>query len=37
VLELLKVAQHGRGQTIYLIHFHYIPPRGIRHSRNANR
>jgi hypothetical protein len=27
VLDLLKVAQHGRGQTIYLIRFHYIPPR----------
>jgi hypothetical protein len=25
VLELLKVAQHGQGQNIYLIHFHYIP------------
>jgi hypothetical protein len=27
VLDLLKVAQHGRGQTIYLIRFHYIPPK----------
>ncbi len=27
VLDLLKVAQHGAGQNIYLIHFHYIPPR----------
>ena len=26
VLDLLKVAQHGQGQNIYLIHFHYIPP-----------
>jgi hypothetical protein len=26
VLDLLKVAQHGRGQTIYLIRFHYVPP-----------
>jgi hypothetical protein len=26
VLDLLKVAQHGRGQNIYLIRFHYIPP-----------
>jgi hypothetical protein len=25
VLDLLKVAQHGKGQNIYLIHFHYIP------------
>lgn len=27
VLDLLKVAQHGKGQTIYLIRFHYVPPR----------
>ena len=26
VLELLKVAKHGRGQNIYLVKFHYIPP-----------
>ena len=25
VLDLLKIAQHGKGQNIYLIHFHYIP------------
>jgi len=27
VLDLLKVAQHGPGDKIYLIRFHYIPPR----------
>ena len=27
VLDLLKVAKHGRGETIYLVRFHYIPPR----------
>lgn len=27
VLDLLKVAQHGSGQNIYLVRFHYIPPR----------
>jgi hypothetical protein len=26
VLDLLKVAQHGRGQKIYLVRFHYVPP-----------
>jgi hypothetical protein len=26
VLDLLKVAQHGQGQNIYLVRFHYIPP-----------
>jgi len=25
VLDLLKVAKHGRGENIYLIRFHYIP------------
>src|SRR4026209_1381752 len=27
VLDLLKVAQHGKGENIYLIRFHYLPPR----------
>ena len=27
VLDLLKVARHGKGEKIYLIHFHYIPPK----------
>ena len=27
VLDLLKLAKHGRGNNIYLIRFHYIPPR----------
>jgi hypothetical protein len=30
VLDLLKVAKHGRGEDIYLIRFHYIPPRAKR-------
>ncbi len=25
VLDLLKVAKHGKGQNVYLIHFHYVP------------
>jgi len=24
VLDLLKIAKHGRGQNIYLIRFHYV-------------
>jgi hypothetical protein len=32
VLDLLKVAKHGRGQNIYLIRFHYIRPRTKRKS-----
>jgi len=27
VLDLLKVAKHGRGNNIYLIRFHYIGPK----------
>jgi hypothetical protein len=36
VLDLLKVAQHGRGEKIYLVRFHYVPPRKRRkvHMRN---
>ena len=26
VLDLLKVAKHGKGDNIYLIRFHYLPP-----------
>src|SRR5436190_5886957 len=26
VLDLLKVAKHGRGENVYLVRFHYIPP-----------
>jgi hypothetical protein len=25
VLDLLKVAKHGKGEKIYLIRFHYLP------------
>src|SRR5277367_3588146 len=30
VIDLLKVAKHGRGENIYLVRFHYVPPRGKR-------
>ena len=26
VVDLLKVAKHGKGENIYLIRFHYVPP-----------
>ena len=26
VEELLQIAKHGRGDNIYLIRFHYLPP-----------
>jgi hypothetical protein len=25
VLDLLKIAKHGKGETIYLVRFHYVP------------
>ena len=27
VIDLLKVAKHGPGENVYLVRFHYIPPR----------
>ena len=30
LVDLLKVAKHGRGENIYLIRFHYVPPGGKR-------
>jgi hypothetical protein len=33
ILDLLKVAKHGPGENIYLVHFHYIPPTRPRSSR----
>jgi len=30
VVDLLKVAKHGKGENIYLVRFHYVPPRGKR-------
>jgi hypothetical protein len=32
VIDLLKTAKHGRGENVYLIEFHYIPP-GTRRRR----
>ena len=28
--SLLKIARHGRGQNVYLVRFHYLPPRAKR-------
>ena len=27
LIDLLKVAKHGKGSNIYLVRFHYVPPR----------
>jgi hypothetical protein len=26
VVDLLKVAKHGRGENVFLVRFHYVPP-----------
>jgi hypothetical protein len=30
IVDLLKVAKHGKGENIYLIRFHYVPPHAER-------
>jgi hypothetical protein len=35
VIDLLKVAKHGKGEYVYLVRFHYLPP-GARASRHRN-
>jgi hypothetical protein len=35
VLDLLKVAKHGRGEKIYLVRFHYVPPKRVKNKRVA--
>lgn len=32
VIDLLKVAKHGKGENIYLVRFHYVPPRRKRRA-----
>lgn len=34
VVDLLKVAKHGRGEQVYLVRFHYIRP---EHTQRAKR
>jgi hypothetical protein len=36
VLDLLKVAKHGRGENIYLIRFHFIRPRPKRKGKRKS-
>ena len=28
VVDLLRVAKHGKGRNVYLVEFHYLPPAG---------
>src|ERR1700683_100612 len=36
LIDLLKVAKHGKGENIYLVRFHYLPPGGTRPARKSN-
>src|SRR5580693_636568 len=33
LIDLLKVATHGKGENIYLVRFHYVPPRKRRSTK----
>ena len=35
VLDLLKVAKHGKGENIYLVRFHYLPPKANKVQRSG--
>jgi|SRR5580692_9952852 hypothetical protein len=35
VLDLLRVAKHGKGDKVYLIRFHYVPSRQVPRSSRA--
>jgi hypothetical protein len=37
VIDLLKVAKHGKGDNVYLIRFHYLPPRLTRAKKSKSR
>ena len=35
VLDMLKVAKHGKGENIYLVRFHYVRPKAAKRRRNS--
>ena len=37
VLDLLKMAKHGRGENIYLVRFHYIAPARVNERRSGSK
>ena len=37
VEDLLEIARHGKGENIYLIRFHYLPPGGWDAPRSSER
>ena len=36
LVDLLKVAKHGKGENIYLVRFHYVCPRTNRPSQRTH-
>jgi hypothetical protein len=36
IVDLLKVAKHGKGENVYLVRFHYVRP-GNQRSRSRQR
>ncbi|HTQ56762.1 MAG TPA: ASCH domain-containing protein [Bryobacteraceae bacterium] len=36
VLDLLKIAKHGKGENIYLVRFHYVGSRRRRRAKDDN-
>ncbi len=36
VIDLLKVAKHGKGEYVYLVRFHYLPPGSGRRARRQS-
>ena len=37
VVDLLKTAKHGRGENVYLVQFHYVPPGAISERRTSGK
>ena len=37
ILDLLKVARHGRGENIYLIRFHNVSPPRVKANRTVRK
>jgi hypothetical protein len=37
VVDLLKVAKHGKGEQVYLVRFHFVPPGSGRARDNRGR
>ena len=37
VLDLLKVAKHGKGEKIYLVRFHYLSPTPTKAQRSGSK